>query len=146
MSPTELFISAACAFLGFFIVYTMMGTKKAAAAKTKAPDPPQANRYSEEQDADTRRRREGRQHSNGQQERAKQGPADEQVSSASWCAVLGVAGDASVDQVRSAYRTLIRKYHPDKVANLGPEFMTIADAKTREINAAYAEYNKLNIK
>ncbi|PWF41883.1 DnaJ C-terminal domain-containing protein [Massilia glaciei] len=45
---------------------------------------------------------------------------------------LGVAKTASADEIKKAYRKLVRKYHPDvsKVAD--------ADRKTKEINEAYA--------
>ena len=51
--------------------------------------------------------------------------------------VLGIAGPATSDQIRSAYRELIKAYHPDKVAHLGPDLQRLAESKTKEINAAY---------
>ena len=46
--------------------------------------------------------------------------------------VLGLGPDASDDEVKKAYRTLAKKYHPD----LNPGDKT-AEAKMKEINAAY---------
>lgn len=46
-------------------------------------------------------------------------------------AVLGVARDASADQIRDAYRKLAREYHPDR--NKAPG----AEARFKEINAAH---------
>ena len=60
----------------------------------------------------------------------------------SWYEVLGVAEDASSEEVRRAYRALIAQYHPDKVSGLGEEFQEIAEKKSREINNAYAAYKK----
>ena len=37
----------------------------------------------------------------------------------------------------SAYRKLVQQYHPDKVANLAPEFRELAERRMKEINAAY---------
>ena len=51
--------------------------------------------------------------------------------------VLGVQVGASEDAIVAAYRHMAQMYHPDKVANLGPELKELADRKMREINAAY---------
>lgn len=48
--------------------------------------------------------------------------------------VLGVSSDASDDEVKKAYRSLAKKYHPD----LHPNDPT-AQAKMNEINAAYEQ-------
>ncbi|MBV8603940.1 MAG: DnaJ domain-containing protein [Pelomonas sp.] len=56
-----------------------------------------------------------------------------------WPAVLGVAADASVEEIRAAYQRLVSQYHPDKVASLGTELQEFASRKTQAINAAYAE-------
>lgn len=54
-----------------------------------------------------------------------------------WYQVLEVSSVASIDDIKQAYKRKIKLYHPDKVAGLGPEFTTIADAKAKEINEAY---------
>jgi len=54
-----------------------------------------------------------------------------------WSDVLEVARDASVDEIRAAYRRLISQYHPDKVATLGQALRDLAEAKSREITHAY---------
>lgn len=56
-----------------------------------------------------------------------------------WHDVLGVAPDATHDQIVSAYRARMSEYHPDKVANLGADIRALAEQKAKEINAAYAE-------
>ena len=50
---------------------------------------------------------------------------------------LEVIPTASPETIHAAYRSLISRYHPDKVAGLGPELQAIADARTKEINHAY---------
>ena len=47
-------------------------------------------------------------------------------------AVLGVGRDASESEIKSAYRSLARRYHPDVAEN-----KTDADAHFKEINEAY---------
>lgn len=56
-----------------------------------------------------------------------------------WHDVLGVSSDATHEQIVSAYRARMSEYHPDKVANLGPDIRALAEQKAKEINAAYAE-------
>ncbi len=53
--------------------------------------------------------------------------------------VLGVGPDASEEEIVSAYREMARKYHPDRVEGLGPEFEELANRRMKEINAAYRE-------
>ncbi len=54
-----------------------------------------------------------------------------------WWETLGVKADSPEDVVRKAYIDLLKQYHPDKVASLGPELKELAERKTQEINAAY---------
>ncbi|WP_025322781.1 TerB family tellurite resistance protein [Deferrisoma camini] len=51
--------------------------------------------------------------------------------------VLGVAPDASDEEIKRAYRELAKKYHPDRVAHLGDEFRELAHRKFLEIQEAY---------
>lgn len=51
--------------------------------------------------------------------------------------VLGIAENATMEQVQSAYREAVKKYHPDKVSHLGPEFQELANKKFVEIQQAY---------
>lgn len=138
MSSTQIFVIAACAFLGFFIVSTMMGSKESD-RNEGANDPREAKTYGAPKGAS------GRDHSGKGHSTSERG-ADEPTmgfhGAARWPNILGVSSDASDEQVRSAYRTLIQKYHPDKVANLGNEFQVMAEKRSREINEAYAEYNR----
>lgn len=58
--------------------------------------------------------------------------------------VLGVSAQASDDDVKAAYKKLVREYHPDKLMAKGvPEdFIKIANEKMSEINNAYDEISK----
>jgi len=51
--------------------------------------------------------------------------------------ILGVNPDATLAEIRAAYRTAARQYHPDKVAHLGEEFKELAQKKFVEIQDAY---------
>ena len=55
---------------------------------------------------------------------------------------LGVTSKASFDEVKRAYQSQIAQYHPDKVANLGPDLQKLAQEKTQALNAAYATIKK----
>ncbi len=49
--------------------------------------------------------------------------------------VLGISPNATDDEVKSAYRALARKYHPDNYAN--NPLSDLAEEKMQEINDAY---------
>ena len=51
---------------------------------------------------------------------------------------LGVKKGASVDEIKSAYRQLALKYHPDRNGNKSPEEQKQLEEKFKEINEAYA--------
>ena len=55
--------------------------------------------------------------------------------------VLGVDQNASQEEIKKAYRQLVNKYHPDKVAHLGDEFQKLADKRFKEIQQAYQILN-----
>ncbi len=52
-------------------------------------------------------------------------------------ALLELSPDASTEEIRAAYRRAVSRYHPDKVAHLGPEFQELAHKKLLAIQAAY---------
>ncbi len=52
-------------------------------------------------------------------------------------AEFGLAPGASIAEIKSTYRKLVKKYHPDKVAHLGEEFRKKAEEKMKRINQAY---------
>ena len=51
--------------------------------------------------------------------------------------ILGVSATSSAEQIVSAYRNMAKMYHPDRLANLAPEFIELAEERMKEINAAY---------
>lgn len=52
-------------------------------------------------------------------------------------AVLGIERNASKEEIKTAYKKLVNKYHPDKVQHLGEEFRQLAEKRFKEIQEAY---------
>ena len=55
--------------------------------------------------------------------------------------VLGVSSTASDDEIKKAYRALVKQYHPDNYAD--NPLADLAAEKMKEINEAYSEIQKL---
>ena len=51
--------------------------------------------------------------------------------------LLGVPPGASPEEIKSAYRRAVSRYHPDKVAHLGKEFQDLAHQKLLAIQQAH---------
>ena len=56
--------------------------------------------------------------------------------------VLEISPDATDDEVRSAYRRMAMKNHPDRVATLGPDVQKAATERFRQIAEAYETIKK----
>ena len=52
-------------------------------------------------------------------------------------AVLEISPSATNDEVKTAYRRMAMKHHPDKVATLGPDVQKAAAEKFRQVQEAY---------
>lgn len=59
--------------------------------------------------------------------------------------ILGVAKDATDEEIKAAYRELARKYHPDNYHDDNP-LKELAEEKMQEINAAYDKIQKQRAK
>ncbi len=57
-------------------------------------------------------------------------------------AVLEISPNATDEEVKSAYRRMAMKNHPDKVATLGPDVQKAAEEKFRKIQEAYETIKK----
>ncbi len=56
--------------------------------------------------------------------------------------ILGIDKNATEQEIRAAYRKLVKQYHPDRVAGLGKEFQDLANKKFIEIKEAYNSLKK----
>ena len=59
---------------------------------------------------------------------------------------LGISATATETEIKAAYKRLLAKYHPDKVAHLGEEFRMLASARTQYIIQAYEYLMKKELK
>lgn len=59
------------------------------------------------------------------------------------CEILKVRIDASVDEIKNAYKQRIKEYHPDLVENFGEELRQLAKQKSQQINEAYQLIKKV---
>ena len=57
-------------------------------------------------------------------------------------ALLEISRAAGPADIKSAYKRAVGRYHPDKVAHLGPEFQELAHRKLLAIQQAYAELQR----
>jgi DnaJ like chaperone protein len=75
---------------------------------------------------------------------AQQRSPQAQVEPMGAYAELGVAEEASVNDIKQAYRGLMRRFHPDKIAaqNLSEAERLEAEEKVRRVRAAYDELKR----
>jgi DnaJ-domain-containing protein 1 len=64
-------------------------------------------------------------------------PAPPLQSRPEWADVLGVAPDASRDDVKRAYLQKIEEFAPGRLAALGPEMRKLAEERLQQINLAF---------
>lgn len=56
--------------------------------------------------------------------------------------ILEISKQATVTEIKAAYRKMAKKYHPDKVVHLGKEHQQGAEEKFRQVQAAYEQLQK----
>ena len=78
------------------------------------------------------REAERRSHQDREREAALQSPTE-------WWRILEVAPSASKEEIVHNYRRKIQQCHPDRVAGLAPEFLELAEERSKALNAAYAQ-------
>ncbi len=72
-----------------------------------------------------------------EQEPEKKTSTQNEPSLEAWHETLNVSQQATVEEIRRAYKVLMSQYHPDKVASLGDELKALAERKSKEITSAY---------
>jgi len=60
------------------------------------------------------------------------------MSDDTYYTVLNVAETASLCDIKTAYRDLIRQVHPDTISDLAPYLRHVAEEKAKEITEAYS--------
>jgi hypothetical protein len=48
-----------------------------------------------------------------------------------------------LEEINQHYRQAIRIYHPDKVAEMAPEIIALAEQRTKELNAAFSQAKRV---
>lgn len=56
--------------------------------------------------------------------------------------ILEIDKSASDNELKKAYRKMVKKYHPDKLQNVGPEHLKGAEDKFRQVQRAYEQIQK----
>ncbi len=56
--------------------------------------------------------------------------------------ILGITASATDEEVKTAYREMAKKYHPDKVSHLGDDVKKAAEEKFMKVNEAYETIKK----
>jgi hypothetical protein len=56
-----------------------------------------------------------------------------------WWSALEVSPAAGKDEIVRSYRRKIQRCHPDRVSGLAPEFVLLAEKRTKTLNEAYAQ-------
>ena len=55
--------------------------------------------------------------------------------------LFGASENTAWEELERARRVLIQRYHPDKVANLGPKLQEVAEEEGKRINVAFGLRN-----
>ncbi len=66
----------------------------------------------------------------------------EQDNRAAALRTLELDADASEEEIKRAYRRMVQRYHPDKLAHLGPEFVDVAEQRFKQIQSAYERLSR----
>lgn len=134
MSTGQLTVMLLCAVLGYWLVSTLMdrfGNKNRRDSRDNRPPP-------RDEPPPRARGPYARPDTGGTQQRPSAEPqAGDAVTLSNWYRILGVPENATREAIAAAYKKKISQHHPDKVAQMGEEIRALAEAKSKQINAAY---------
>ena len=60
----------------------------------------------------------------------------------SYCEILDISEDASVEEIKKAYHKKMLEYHPDRTGGLGKKLKDLATEEAKKINHAFEELMK----
>jgi hypothetical protein len=69
-------------------------------------------------------------------------PEGEQIAAVperTWFAVLGLSPAATIEEVKEAYKRLVKQNHPDRLHGMSPALRKLAEAETQRLNAAFEQ-------
>ena len=52
--------------------------------------------------------------------------------------VLGVSKNSTNEEIKAAYRKLVKKYHPDKLNNISDDLVELSKKKFQDLQDAYS--------
>src|SRR5215467_4267510 len=105
MVSSEVLVTVLAGFIGFIVIWYLMGLITDKFSTGPAPPLPSSSSSSQ--------------------------------SRPEWADVLGVAPDASHDEVKRAYLQKIEEFAPGRLAALGPEMRKLAEERLQQINLAF---------
>lgn len=56
-----------------------------------------------------------------------------------WFDVLGLSPAATIEEVKEAYKRLVKQNHPDRLHGMSPALRKLAEAETKRLNAAFRQ-------
>jgi hypothetical protein len=65
--------------------------------------------------------------------------APEADAEPTWFAVLGLSPVATIEEVKEAYKQLIKQNHPDRLHGMSPALRKLAETETKRLNAAFRQ-------
>ncbi len=104
MVSSEVLVTVLAGFIGFIVIWYLMGLITDKFSTGPAPGSP---------------------------------PPPPPSSRPEWADVLGVAPDASRDDIKRAYLKKIEEFAPSHLAALGPEMRKLAEERLQQINLAF---------
>ena len=75
--------------------------------------------------------------SGNEKEKSQDAPPNEKEKERHYARILGLKGKVTPDEIKEAYKSIIKQYHPDMTQKLGKEIQEVAERKSKELNEAF---------